>query len=145
MEHKSYEEWLRDVELFSLEGRRVRGDRITLNDHLKGCYSAVGVSPYSHVTSDWMREIGFKLCLGRFRRYIRGKKIFIERVIKKGLLEVVESPFLKVFQKSRVLEWPSGEDNHAELTAGLNDIEDPFQPTQFYDSMKSPKILTVVV
>ncbi|KFW63005.1 hypothetical protein AS28_00378, partial [Pygoscelis adeliae] len=100
MEHLSYEELLRELGLFSLEKRRLRGDLIAAYQYFKGAYKKDGSRLFSTACCDRRRGNDFKLKEGSFRLDIRNT-FFMLRVVKhwhRLPREVVDAPSLETFK-----------------------------------------------
>ena len=65
MEYLPYKEKRRELELFSLEKRRLQGELRAAFQYLKGDYKKEGYRLFSGVCCDRIRKNGFKLKEGR--------------------------------------------------------------------------------
>ena len=138
LEHLSYEERLRELDLFSLKKRRLRGDLINADKYLQGGCQEDGAKLFPVVPSDRTRGNGHKLKLRKFHLNMR-KNFFPLRVTEpwpRLPREAVESPSLEIFQPHLnavlcSLLWVTllGQG------VGLETHRGPCQPLQFCDSV----------
>jgi len=81
LEHLFCEERLKELGLFSLEKRRLRGNLIAVFQYLKEAYRKDGGNIFRRACCDRTRSNAFKLRQGRFRLNIR-KILFTMNVVK---------------------------------------------------------------
>ena len=99
LEHLCCEERLRELGLFGLEQRRLRGDLTVAFQYLKGACKKDEDRLFSRACCNRTRGNGFKLKEGRFRLDVR-KKLFTVRVVRpwhRLPRQVGDAPSLETF------------------------------------------------
>ena len=71
LETRPYEERLKELGMFTLETRSLRGDMIALFKYLKGCHTEKGQDLFSILPECRTQNKGLKLQEARFRLDIR--------------------------------------------------------------------------
>ncbi|KAK4825250.1 hypothetical protein QYF61_025649 [Mycteria americana] len=138
MEDLSSEERLRELELFSLEKRRLQGHLIAAFQCLKGAYKKDGDKLFSRTCCDRTRGNGFKLKEGRFR-LDRRKKLFTMRVAKhwnRLPREVADAPSLETFKGWRLNLFP-GQPGPM--------LDNPFSEVKFPNIQSKPPLVQLEV
>jgi len=98
LEHLSYEDRLRELGLFSLEKRRLRGDHTATFQYLKWAYRKGWENIFRRACCDRARSNGFKLREGRFRLDIKNFYHKGGEILNRLPRDVVEAPSLETFK-----------------------------------------------
>ena len=100
LEHLPYRDMLRELGLFNLEKRRLRGDLTATFQYLKRGHKQEGSRLFGSIDKSRTRGNGLRLKEGRFRLDVRGK-CFTVRVVRcwnRLPREAVDAPSLEVFK-----------------------------------------------
>ena len=101
LEAKFYKEQLKELGMFSLTKRRLRGDMIAVFQYWKGCHREEGIDLFSIIPEGRRRTNEWKLIRGRSTLEIRRNFLMVQTIKQWNSLppDVVGAPSLEVFKK----------------------------------------------